>query len=244
MKRIPIVVLLAVVFFLVFVWGWWFRGGAETVALHSRELATRVLAEHLVKSGTGKRALVVSNPFKQQKGTARDIVAMENAGIRGLEKGLGGKVPYKVVFPELKREAINDPRSVYIDAETATPLSFLVTEEAFDELLESHSDVDLIISLIGLPADLGQVRCWHTNGPPRFALLLPDLRMIGNSEAVRQAFGSGKLVAMVLPKPNAPAADVPLGGDTAAAFEKRYLLVTAGNIEQMIRTYPRLFPGG
>ena len=122
-------------------------------------------------------------------------------------------------------------------------MSFLVAEDSFDRLVREHPDCDVIVSLIGLPAELERVSAWRTPGPPRFALLLPDLRLLGNAAALGEALKSGKLAAFVLNKPGAPEADVPVGKNVAKEFARRFLLVTAENFEEVARTYPQLFPG-
>jgi hypothetical protein len=210
-------------------------------ALATREIATRVLARHLDQQFSPSRVLVVSNPFTQKSGLSREIYEFEEAGVRGLQTGLRKGVGFTVVFPELRLEAQKDPRSVFIDAGTTTPLSYLVAEDAFDKLAAQHSECELIVSLIGLPANIGQVEAWQRSGPPRFALLLPDLRVLGNRAAVMRALKSGKLAAFVLPKPGGVAESVRPLLDMATEFEKRYLLVTAENVDQLLRTYPRLF---
>ena len=206
-------------------------------ALHSREVATRMLAEHLSAKFPGRRVLVASNPFTQS-GAPAEIANMEQAGIAGLRKGLK-KNDITVAFPELKPEARTNPRSLFIDAETTTPLSFLVAEDAFDKMVREHPGNDLIVSLIGLPAALEKVQTWRNPGPPQFALLLPDLRMIGDAAAVKAAMQTGKLVAFVLAK---PAAIRPNARDKGAS-EKQFVLVTSANIDQIVREYPILFRG-
>src|SRR5262245_860761 len=92
--------------------GLWFflRPDPQGNAMRVREIATRGLAEHLAKTQPGKSALVVSNPFTQQKGTAKAIVETEQAGIRGLREGFGKSVSLAAVaFPELKAEARENP---------------------------------------------------------------------------------------------------------------------------------------
>ncbi len=218
------------------------RDNPRVKALWAREVATRGLAEYLAKSRVGNRVLVLANPFTHKKGMARDVVASEEAGLRGLRKGFGPNLTLEAVaFPELKTDAEKNPRAVFIDAETTTPLSYLVAEDAFDKLARQHPDCDLFVSLIGLPADLERVQCWQTNGPPKFALLLPDLRIIGDTAAVKYAVKSGKLAAFVLSKPGAPDSRSPVGRDLAAEFEKRFLLVTAENIDQVTQAYTNLF---
>ena len=98
-----------------------------------------------------------------------------------------------------------------------------MAEDAFDKLASGY---DVVISLIGLPVALDKVQCWQKPGKPVFALLLPDLRIIGRAADVRNAVGSGKLAAFVLAQP---------GGT-----KEEFVLVTAENIDQLERQYPKL----
>jgi len=201
---------------------WYFARDKEQLeTFRSRRAATRLLAEYLAKKFSGARVVVVSNPFTEM-GAPPDVVKMEQAGIAGLREGFGKKVALKIAFPELKPEARGDPRSLLTDPESPTPLSYLMAQDAFDKLTPGY---DLAISLIGLPAALDKAQCWQKPGKPAFALLLPDLRMIGNEAAVRAAVKAGKLAAFVLPKPNA---------------EDQFLLVTAENIDELTQAIPTL----
>lgn len=239
MKRV--VSILALVSFVAGIALWFvFRNDPQGNTLDAREIATHRLAEHLAQNYAGQRALLVSNPFTERDGTAREIVAMEKAGIAGVRKGLGDRVRLEAIaYPELKAEARANPRGVFIDGETTTPLSYLVAPDSFDRLVEKYPDCELMISLIGLPASLKQTRCWQSE-KPRLALLLPDLRFVGDAAAVRRAVEAGKLAAFVLPRPGAPDSSSPMKGP--GDFDARFLLVTRKNIGQMIAEYPQLFP--
>ena len=225
--------------------GIWFgflrRPAPQRDALHVREIAARGLAEFLAGHHPGARALILSNPFTQQSSLPREMRDMEEAGVRGVKSGLGAKARPIVVFPELKAGALENPRGVYIDAESTTPLSYLVAEDAFDKLADQHRDCGIVVSLIGLPVNLGRVRCWQDKDGPKFALLLPDLRIIGNRAAVRRAFESGKLLAFVAAKPGA-AIDQKSSGDFNAEFERQFVLVTRDKLESTLRMFPQLFP--
>jgi len=211
-------------------------------AVRVREIATRGLAEHLARTHPGKKALIVSNPFTERKDTAKAIVEMEQAGIRGLRGGFGQSVSMAAIaFPELKPEARENPRALLTDVETSTPLSYLMTPGAFDQLASKHPDSEIIVSLIGLPLEIARCEVWKAAGPPRFALLLPDLKVIGDAVAVIGAMKSGKLAAFVLVRPGAPGDDTTPGRDLKAEFEKRFLLVTAENVEQVLQAHPKLF---
>lgn len=224
---------------------WYFRNDPGRNAQRVRELATWGLGSHLAKAFPGQRVLVFSNPFTQHEGTAKAILQTEAAGVRGLRRGFGPQQAVAaVVFPELQPQALDNPRALFIDRETTTPLSFLVAPGAFDKALKEHPDCSLAVSLIGLPVDLGRVECWSSPGPPRFALLLPDLSLLGGGAAVEGALRRGKLAAFVLGRPGAPGSEAPVGRDLQREFDRHFVLVTPENFELVRRTYPGLFPRG
>jgi hypothetical protein len=221
--------------------GFWYflRDKPRGYALTARELATRRLGEYLAQKFPGQRALLISNPFTENATTASEIVATEKAGIDGFKKGLGDKLVLEAVaFPELKPEARTNPRAVFIDGETTTPLSFLVSPDAFDKLASQHPHAGLFVSLIGLPANVKDLRCWQEE-KPKFALLLPDLRFVGNAMAVKQSLQKNKIAAMVLQKPGSPSLH---RGVSQTDFDRLFILVTAENIERTMLDYPQLFP--
>lgn len=53
------------------------------------------------------------------------------------------------------------------------------------------------MSLIGLPVGVDGLKVWNEDDPRCFALLLPDLRMLGPPARTEEAFGRGKLLAAV-----------------------------------------------
>lgn len=172
--------------------------------LGQRELAMQFLGKYLSDHYPGGRALVLSNPFSKQPGQPREVYQYEQAGLRGLRRGLGKATKIEqVAFPELKPGALENPRAVAIDPATTTPLSYLVADDALDKLVHQFPQANLFVSLVGLPVNVRHTEAWKAAGP-RFALLLPDLRMVGDAAAVREAVQNGKLAAMVLNKPGAP----------------------------------------
>src|SRR5687768_6006443 len=128
-----VLILLVAVAFAVSSWLFLRKKSPHDNALAARELAMHRLGEYLAQKYPGHRALLVSNPFTESASTSKDILKMETAGITGFRSGLGTKATLEAVaFPELKPEAKTNPRAVFIDGETTTPLSYLVAEDAFD----------------------------------------------------------------------------------------------------------------
>ena len=210
-------------------------------AEHVREIATRGLAAYLAQTQPGRRVLVFSNPFAREANTEPAIVKMEDAGIRGLEEGWKGKLTVAAIaLPQLKVGARENPQAFIADPETTTPLSYLVAPDAFDNQAKLHAGCELVVSLIGLPADLDHCEIWTRPGPPAFALLLPDLGVIGGVDAVKRAVKSGKLLAFVLRRPGSPSDSEPVTGDSRDEFEKRFVLVTKENLEEVAKSNPEL----
>ena len=212
-------------------------GCKDSAPLSDRELATTILAQESAKVVRPKKVLVLSNPFSQQPGSSEQVYDFEKAGVAGLKEGFGKAVEIEVVFPALKPEVLKDPRSVQVDPQTTTPLSFLVSEQAFSDVLQKHPDADLVVSLIGLPLNVAGLKQWNQPGKPQFALLFPDWRMIGNQSAIVQAFQSGKLVAAVIRKPVPEEAQ----GDARAQFDAKYFLVTRDNVDSLLKDHPAIF---
>lgn len=210
--------------------------------LGQRELATQFLGQYLASHYPGKRAIVLSNPFSTKPGQPREVYQFEKAGLRGLRRGLGTAVKFEaVVFPELRPGSFTNPRAVFIGRGTKTPLSYLMADDALDKIACQHPEAELLVSLIGLPVNVRETEAWKSVNGRRFALLLPDLRMIGNQAAVRQALQSGKIAAMVLNKPGAPPEDQPLGRDLKMEFDQRFLLITPETVDRYLHAFPRLF---
>ena len=210
--------------------------------LTQRELAMEYLGRYLASQYPGKKVVVLANPFSQKSGQPREIYQYEKAGLRGLQRGLGKSVVIETVaFAELKPGFVKYPRSVFIDLRTTTPLSYVVTDGALDKIAAAHPQAELLVSLIGLPLNVRQTETWKSANPKKFALLLPDLRMVGDAGAVREAILSGKIAAFVLNKPGAPADDQPMGEDSKMEFDRRFLLVNRDTIDRLLQLYPRLF---
>jgi hypothetical protein len=210
-------------------------------AVARREIALRVLGEYVAGQAGGRQAVIVSNPFTQRSGAPGEVLAFEQAGLRGLKQGWRQNVRLAgVFFPELSPAALADPSAVNMPPDATTPLSFLTAERAWDALLKQYPDADLVVSLIGLPADLPALELWQ-RPKPQFALLLPDLRLLGDRPAIVAAFRRGKLLAAVLNRPGAPPESAALERDHDAEFKQHFVLVTAENLEAVLAIYPGLF---
>jgi hypothetical protein len=203
--------------------------------LVEREIAVRVLAEHLSKTVKPKSVLLVSNPFAQLPNQKRYVYIFQSAAESGAKKGFSADTKIDVVFPKLRPEATDKNSNLYVDPRTRTPLSFLVAENSFDEVIRAHPGCDLVLSVIGMPLDTAGLPSWNRAGAPKFALLLPDFNLMGGPQPIRRAFQSGKLAAAVVMRPGAPPPSDAIYGDYQTEFQRRFILVTAENFEENLK---------
>jgi hypothetical protein len=244
--RIPpkVAWVLAVLFGAALAWRWFTPSPDQALrdqAARHREIAARVLGESLARQFPARKAIILSNPFVALPGASDEIRQFEQAALDGLERGWGNRLQLLGVFaPALRPEALTHPESLPMDPETKTPLSFLQTERAWDELLAQHPTTDVLVSLIGVPANLTALDLWKRPAPV-LALLFPDLRMLGGWEGVAAAIASGKFAAVVMERPGSPPASAAPAADEWAEFERRFLLLTAENVGAVRTAYPGLF---
>jgi hypothetical protein len=198
--------------------------GATSASLTAREETMKALGASIARLRPGAKTLVLSNPFAKESGYLDTRSRHERAGIRGLREGLGRGAAVEVAFPEIRPEYFQDPGSVLIPPDSRTPLSFLVRPESVEKLADARPDFGVIVSLIGLPVGVDQLRIWSQEDPRAFALLLPDLRVLGPPEKALEAFERGKLLAVVAED---PATGAPL-------------VVTRENAAETLRNQPRV----
>ncbi len=95
---------------------------------------------------------------------------------------------------------------------------------SIDEISENHPNCNIIVSLIGLPIETGKLKVWQKDNPSKFALLMPDLSVIGFRTTIRNDFQRGKIIAAAVPN---PASGKPL-------------IIHAGNVEDIFSSHPEL----
>ena len=196
----------------------------KNIALTARQHAMELLGARISKLRPECKVLVLSNPFNKEASYLSEKSQYERAGLRGLRKGLGGRSSVKVVVPEIRPEYFANPQSVFIPPDSRTPLSFLMRPESVDQLAEAHPECQVIVSLIGLPAEVDRLKIWNENDPRSFALLLPDLRLLGPPSKALEAFQRGKLLAAV-------AED--------GFHSSQPLIVTRDNVEEILKRQPK-----
>jgi hypothetical protein len=196
----------------------------KSAALTAREHLLETLGAEIAKVRPQAKVLLFSNPFAEKAGVFNEKSQFERAGISGLRKGLGKGASVTVVFPTIRPEYIANPASVSIPSDTRTPLSFLIQPESFDRLAEAHPDCTVLVSLIGLPVGVNHLKVWNQKDSRGFALLMPDLGVIGAPNEMLAAFHRGKIIAAVFED----------------AHTSKPLIVTQTNIASVLSAQPKI----
>lgn len=175
--------------------------GPRSAALAARERAMQLLGEHIASRHPNRPVLVLANPLIRHAGRLNVNARFERAGVRGLRRGLGSGSSLTLVFPEILPAWFTNPQSIFVASDSRTPLSFIVEPASVEHLAQAHPECRVVVSLIGLPVGLDRREIWRQDDPRCFALLLPDLRLLGPPAAAEEAFERGKLLAAVAEEP-------------------------------------------
>lgn len=158
----------------------------------------------------GGKILIVADPSYKQDTRMNDFVA-------AMKKGQGGEV----VIDTIELPPTNE--------EMAEPISERMTAKDFDAVIARNSDAKVVVSLIGLPRDLKNLKaianCKSGKGPA-IILLSSDVPQLG------QMIGAGMVTAAVTVSPKAVFNEEPAPSDEKAAFAVRYILVDKSNVEE------------
>jgi hypothetical protein len=201
---------------------------AYETPLEARRAALRLLGEEIRHTASPTHALIFANPFTQEPGRSAEIYAFEEAGINGIQEGLGSEVEVEVVFPKIQARFESDPASANAPPDSTTPLSYIMDPHSWEELLAQHPDCDVAFSLIGLPVGIQDTTFWNQNDPVGFALLKPDLSVLGAKESALAAFQAEKIIAAVVEDGSI----------------RKPLLVTRSNVVELLDTRAALFGFG
>ena len=144
-------------------------------------------------------------------------IDQEKAVFKGLKEGLDGKLEIAAI------ETIKISPSECVSA------------KQLDALIQQHPDCNVVLTMIGLPNDVGEMKIWQrpTGKRPKIAVLK------GQAYFIRAVEG-GAINAMVCHKPN-PNLNQEVPTDPQAAFDMVYVMVTPENIVKIKKQYPKLF---
>lgn len=220
----------------------------RTPVLSSTELkalndsAGQMLGRHVAGRFPGGRVLVVVRPGAENGGGT----AEEQALLEGFRNAVEGKLQIAgIVAPQAPAAYREQVRAKVAAGEVlerdvglilGTPSMWYDTRGLVDLVRARSESISLIVSTTALPDDFPGGSELAAQLPPIALLLAPALNP-------GRLLDSGRVEAMVVFKP-AGAWTMPddLGKDAVRAFDSRYLLIHAGNRDDMQRLHPGVLP--
>lgn len=221
-------------------------GSGETKQLIANEMyyasaSAEILGQHLATAVPGGKAFVIV----EDKNNSSEH---QTTRIDALKRGLGTSVtvidvdsPDLTLGTEPKAEegAEVDPNAPPAapappeDMMMMMPIQEMMRAIHFNDMIDRHSDCNLVISFIGLPRDVADMTIWGMDPETR-----PKLALLqGEVHALKNAIISGAIVAAVAYRPDAKFDEDAPPKELQAAFDKRYILITPENVEEIEAKY-------
>jgi hypothetical protein len=230
--------------------------GGSTQGVVDREvqfqrIEGKKLGMYLAEKYKGSKALILLEP--KVSGGQQKEGAKENPLITGLKEGFGSGVTVAAeVTPEIPEDKAKafakqmpmegmppGPAGAAGRGEMMPPLDYWFTAKVFDALLKKNEgQFDLLVTVIGLPADARASTVLKGKSCPKIAVLN------GSIYDLKNAIRPNMVVAAVTYNPKAQYDDKPAPKDVDEAFNKRFLLVTPDSIQQIATQFPEIFRGG
>lgn len=216
-------------------------GSASTQNLIKNELAYQQiqgekLGIYLAKKYPDSNVLLLLDPAKKNSTQPDSIV-------EGLKKGLG-TLPVKEVYPTIPesdiREYMGDmPPDEMAMEDMLPPTEIWLKPAAFQDLIfKDGKGCDLVITTIGLPENpQPMTKLWSAIKADKLKLAIA----VGGVYDLQKAISAGMICAAVSYNPEAPFENKRPPKDLDEAFDKRYLLITPDNLDQITSDHPKLF---
>ncbi len=167
------------------------------------------------------RILLIAQPVTEQNKERHELM------IDGLEKGLNDN---------LQILAVETPSPLNFDS--GSDLDYIFDAELFDRMVKLHPECNMVVSLIGMPADIRKMRFWSLEPEERPKLVVA----YGSIRELQSAIKMGFVSAAVTHNWNYKhSLSEPLPENFKDAFERRFILVDRRNIDQIAAEFPTLF---
>lgn len=188
-------------------------------------VAMEYLGTHLGTTFPDHQILLITRPVTTEFKDTHEIM------MEGFRKGLAGRIPIAA--------QVEPPRTV-AELMAGGELSddFVFTSTQFDQLVKMHPECNLIVSLIGLPKDFLKMALWTMTPEKRPKLVLGFANVFELKNAIKTDYISA---AMIYNSAYRPSSGETVPDDLTEAFNRRYQLISKGNIDPIAAQNPRLF---
>lgn len=177
-------------------------------------ISTEYLGKYISEKYPNSKALVFYDSVSTSKLMLQRIC--------GLRKGLAGKVEVVQEIGMPKKYPKGIPPQMFRTNE-------YIRAEDFNRAMKKYPRANMLISLVGLPADIEEMTVWqikNKNKRPKVAVYGGDPKKL--STAIRE----GYIQALVVYREMDKSFNKLPPGDLEAAFNKRFMLITPQNINK------------
>lgn len=210
-------------------------GGGASKASQNREIEyqkiqTRVLGKYLAEKYSGKKAILLKDPQ----------APADTPYIVGLKEGLGNAVEIIEELSPVPPKSAMAPGADGGPEQIMEPMEVWFSKQSFDKLLKDKmGKADILITTVGLPGGVGS----NGKGFVGTSVLKNKKVAFAGGSVYEHGAGlkAGDIIAAVTYKPNAEYDEKPVPKDEKVAFDKRYILITPENFNEVVGTYKEIF---
>lgn len=217
--------------------------GDDRKELRARELAyqrleTRVLGKYIAANFSGKKVVIVKDSMRYAAATSTGAEVSDEP-LAGLKEGLGSAV---TIVKEILPNNPSAPKQAPAGAPAGMPPMMMPQEMWYTTALlakdlPAESSYDIIIFMSGMPSDTlaGGSKIKNLLGKKKIAMVGGALRLYP------QMFQKGYAVAAAIYNPKADYDDAPMPSNEQKAFDRRFLLITQENYQQIVNENQNTF---
>ena len=201
----------------------------DTAGLIANELkfakaSSYILAKKIAEIKPGAKVLVII--AEENENNKRQKVILD-----GLTEGFGSAITQVAVKAPTIKGLKGQKRE-----EMMMPITEMIKADDINKLILKNKARNFIISLIGLPMDMGNLKIWSQfaedpKKAPRISIMNGDISML--YKPIKQ----GLIPAVVTHNPDAVYSEDAAPSDMQEAFNKRYILITTKNVDEIKKKY-------
>ncbi|RMD84270.1 MAG: hypothetical protein D6820_01295 [Lentisphaerae bacterium] len=226
-------------------------GSGQTKAILEREKKFQYVAYKRLGQEVAKRfpraniLLIREKSYPQLNTGSSQTTDMNKLQEDAFREGLAGKARIEAV------EQLSSGMDEYMyfdpgpDGKAPTEIDYkklqeeLFTGEKLDKLIEDYPNCNVVVSFLGLPQDMKTMKLWTKKPDERPALVLAQPYIYELKPLIKLKYCP--IILYNKPLKGEGILDMEFPDNEEEAFNKRYLLITPENVDQIAKEYPKLF---
>jgi hypothetical protein len=191
-------------------------------------IAHKFLGQEIATRHKGAKILMIRySPPGTGPGVGRNSAIMS-----GLKDGMGTAV-------SIEREEMLRPQMDMTEMDMMDDPRGMLTAEKFDQIMEDNPDCTVVLSLVGLPYNIQEMKYWKKIEDEEE---VPKLVLVNaHVYELKKAIKFGFISIVLQNKPTRYDWEAAVPKDEKEAFDGRFILITKDSVDELATTYPNLF---